>query len=40
MNTNELYSPSNWLTPELKESEEIGLMRIEISHYADDLEAE
>ena len=40
MNTSELFSPTNWLSPAILESANKGLTRFEISFLADDEEAE
>ena len=40
MNTKELFNPSNWMSKELRESKDQGLLRIEISYIADDELAE
>ena len=40
MNTTSLFCPSNWLSSELIEAQNDGLLRIEISYMADDETAE
>ena len=40
INTKELFNPSNWMSKELRESKDQGLLRIEISYIADDELAE
>ena len=40
MNTNKLFSPTSWMSPEIIESCNKGATRIEISFDADDEDAE
>ena len=40
MNTNQLFDPAMRLLAALKETQETGISRIEISYYADSEEAE
>ena len=40
MSTNELFSPSVWISSELREACDDGLTRFEIAYKAPDMEAE